>query len=83
MLANAPNGKVSEALAQIYAKEDISLEQGKDFTPTVYVAKVSCCSVTQARKTCVIFGVAFHKGSRGSANILRVVPLVTSPNPDQ
>lgn len=27
MLANTPNGKVSEALAQIYTKEGISLKQ--------------------------------------------------------
>ena len=38
MLANAPTGKVSEALAQICTKEDISLEQGKDFTPIVISA---------------------------------------------
>lgn len=30
MLANMPNGKVSEALAQIYTKEGISLSKPKD-----------------------------------------------------
>eukprot|EP00904_Undaria_pinnatifida_P011484 jgi/Undpi1/7466/HiC_scaffold_22.g09939.m1 len=44
MLANAPNGKVSEALAQICTKENILLvqvknEEGKECTPCVYVAK--------------------------------------------
>lgn len=45
MLANVPNGKVAEALAQIFTKEEISLKKGgavaeEEFTPIVYVAKV-------------------------------------------
>lgn len=48
MLANAPNGKISEALAQICTKEGISLKKvnpadddgDEDFTPVVYVARV-------------------------------------------
>lgn len=51
MLANAPNGKVSDALAKIYTKEGITLSKPKGangaeaqedglFTPVVYVAKV-------------------------------------------
>lgn len=59
MLANSPNGKVAEALAQIYTKEDISLVQEKDFSPTVYVAKVSCCSMALARTACVILRTVF------------------------
>ncbi|CAM9385398.1 unnamed protein product [Scytosiphon promiscuus] len=50
MLANAPNGKVSDALAKIYTKEGITLSKPKAangtgaqedglFTPVVYVAK--------------------------------------------
>ena len=48
MLANTPNGKVSDALTQIYTKEGISMSMPKgindgqeeeEFTPVVYVAR--------------------------------------------
>lgn len=47
MLANAPNGKVAAALADIYSKEGMSCANGggeeggkQEYTPVVYVAKV-------------------------------------------